>query len=125
MPVVIAAIFDLALIILFAAIGRRSHDEGSALAGTLTVAAPFLIGYVIAAVAWRLDRSPRSAGRGALISVVAVGLGLVLRGTAFGRGVAPAFVVVALVTITVLLVGWRLVAARVTSPGAREADARL
>ena len=125
MPVVIAAIFDLALIILFAAIGRRSHDEGSALAGTLTVAAPFLIGYVIGAVACRLDRSSRSVGRGALISVVAVGLGLVLRGTAFGRGVAPAFVVVALITIAALLVGWRLVAARVTSPGARDADARL
>ncbi len=125
MPVVITAIFDLALIILFAAIGRRSHDEGSALAGTLTVAAPFLIGYVIGAVACRLDRSPRSVGRGALISVVAVGLGLVLRGTAFGRGVAPAFVVVALITIAALLVGWRLVAARVTSPGARDADARL
>ncbi len=125
MPVVIAAVADLALIILFAAIGRRSHDEGSALAGTLTVAAPFLIGYGIAAVACRLDRSPRSVGRGVLISVGAVGLGLVLRGTAFGRGVAPAFVVVALITITALLAGWRLVAARVTSPGARDADARL
>ena len=68
MPTVIAAITDLVLIILFAVIGRRSHDEGSALSGTLTVAAPFLIGYAIAAAVCRLDRAPRSVRRGMLIA---------------------------------------------------------
>lgn len=124
MPVVVAAITDLLLIIVFAVIGRRSHDEGSALVGTLTVAAPFLIGYAIAAAVCRLDRAPRRVARGALVAIAGVGVGLVLRGTVFGRGLAPAFVVVALITITALLVGWRLVAARITSPGARNADAR-
>ena len=125
MPTVIAATTDLVLIILFAVIGRRSHDQGSALSGTLTVAAPFLIGYAIAAAFCRLDRAPRSARRGMLIAPVAVGLGLVLRGTVFGRGVAPAFVVVALITMTALLVSWSLVASRIASSGARCADARM
>lgn len=125
MPVAVAAIADLVLILLFAVIGRRSHDEGGALAGTLTVAAPFLIGYAIAAVACRLDRSPWSVRRALLIAPVAVGLGLVLRGTAFGRAIPPAFILVALITITALLVGWRLVTTRITSAGARDADARM
>ncbi len=118
------AIIDLLLITVFAVIGRRSHDEGTAVTGALTVAAPFLIGYAVAAIVVRLDRAPLSVRRGALVAVVGVALGLVLRGTAFGRGLAPAFVVVAFVTITALLVGWRLVAARITSPDARNADAR-
>ena len=120
----VPSLLDLVLIIVFAVIGRRSHDEGTALVGTLTVAAPFLIGYAIAAVVGRLDRAPLSVSRAALVAVVAVSLGLVLRGTVFDRGLAPAFVVVAFVTITALLVGWRLVVPRSASPGARNADAR-
>ena len=54
---IIAVAIDAALIVLFAALGRRTHDEGSAIGGTL-VAAPFLIGYAIAASALRLDRAP-------------------------------------------------------------------
>lgn len=115
----VPSLLDLVLIIVFAVIGRRSHDEGTALVGTLTVAAPFLIGYAIAAVVGRLDRAPLSVSRAALVAVVAVSLGLVLRGTVFDRGLAPAFVVVAFVTITALLVGWRLVLVRIASPDAR------
>jgi peptidoglycan/LPS O-acetylase OafA/YrhL len=112
MPLARVLIVDLLLILVFAAVGRRSHDEGSALAGTVTVAAPFMIGYLVAAVAVRLDRGPRSVRRGVVVALVAVASGLALRGTLFGRGLAPAFVIVAFATITALLVGWRLVAAR-------------
>ena len=110
---------DVVLILAFAVIGRRSHDEGTAVVGTVTVAVPFLIGYAIAAAVGRLDRAPLSARRAALVVVVGVSLGLVLRGTVFDRGLAPAFVVVAFVTITALLVGWRLVLVRIASPDAR------
>jgi len=37
----IAALADAGCIVLFAALGRASHDEGSAIGGTLAVAAPF------------------------------------------------------------------------------------
>ena len=116
------ALLDLALIVVFAAIGRRSHDEGSALGGTLVVAAPFLIGYVIAATIGRLDRDPRGVRRGVVVAVGAVVIGLGLRGTLFDRGLAPAFVVVALITITALLVGWRLIATRIAPRGTRDAS---
>lgn len=106
---------DAAMFILFAALGRRAHDEGSAIAGTLTVAAPFLIGYGVAAVALRLDRAPFDVRRGAMVWAAGIVLGLVLRGTVFDRGLAPAFVVVAVVTTGVLIVGWRAVVARVAA----------
>jgi Protein of unknown function (DUF3054) len=117
-----AALFDLLLIVVFAAIGRRSHDEGGALGGTLVVAAPFLIGYIISALVGRLDRDPRGVRRGLAVAVGAVVLGLTLRGTLFDRGLAPAFVIVALITITALLVGWRLIAARIAPRGTRDAS---
>lgn len=105
-----AMVVDLLLVVVFAAIGRRNHDEGGGLIETLTVAAPFLIGYVLAAAAFRLDRAPTDVRRALKVAVAGVGIGLVLRGVVFGRGLAPAFVVVAVITITALIVGWRIVA---------------
>jgi hypothetical protein len=116
--VAIAIVIDAALIVLFAALGRRTHDEGSAIAGTLVVAAPFLIGYAIAASALRLDRAPFRVSRGAAVWAGGILVGLVLRGTAFDRGLAPAFVVVAIVTTGALLLGWRLVLGRFTGAAA-------
>ena len=101
---------DLTLIILFALIGRRTHDEGSALGGVLTIAAPFLIGYAVAAAIGRIDRAPRDPKRAGAVAILAVALGMALRGTVFDRGLAPAFVIVAFVTVTAFLVAWRLVA---------------
>ncbi len=108
-------VVDAAMLVLFAALGRRAHDEGSAIAGTLTVAAPFLMGYAVAAAGLRLDRDPFGVRRGALVWGAGIVLGLVLRGAVFGRGLAPAFVVVAVVTTGVLLVGWRGVLARLAA----------
>ena len=110
-----AALVDAAMLVLFAALGRRAHDEGSAVIGTLTVAAPFLIGYAIAALALRLDRDPFGVRRAAMVWAAGVAIGLVLRGAVFGRGLAPAFVAVAFITTGVLIVGWRAVLARVAA----------
>lgn len=114
-------VVDQLLIVVFAAIGRRNHDEGGGVTETLTVAAPFLIGYLLAAATLRLDRAPVDVRRALAVAVAGVGIGLVLRGVVFGRGLAPAFVVVAVITITALIVGWRLVATRLSGsrPGAR------
>ena len=116
--VTLAVAVDVAMIILFAALGRRTHDEGSAVGGTLTVAAPFVIGYVIAAAALRLRRAPLSVRRAAPVWAVGIALGMVLRGTVFDRGLAPAFVVVAFVTTGALILGWRLVLARFAAASA-------
>jgi len=39
---------DVAAIVLFAVLGRRNHGEGTAAAGVLVVAAPFLAGWTLA-----------------------------------------------------------------------------
>ncbi len=106
----IAVAIDAALIIVFAAIGRRTHDGGSGVGYVLEIASPFLIGYVLTAAICRLDRGPFDARRAARVAILTAVFGLALRSLAFDRGIAPAFMTVALITITVLLVGWRLVA---------------
>lgn len=106
----LALALDLVLIVVFAIAGRRTHEEGSAIGGTLVVAAPFLIGYVVAAAAVRLDRSPASLRRAVPAWLGGIALGMLLRGTAFDRGTAASFVVVAFVATGVLLLGWRVLA---------------
>lgn len=101
---------DLLFIILFAAIGRRSHDEATAISGVLTTAAPFLIGYTVTAALTRLDRGPLSIAHAVIAWAPGITLGMVLRHSVFDRGTARSFVVVAFVATAVFLIGWRLVA---------------
>ena len=100
---------DLALIVVFAAIGRRSHDESGAAVGVLSTAAPFLIGYAVTALATRLDRAPLSLVRAAIAWAPGIALGMVLRRVVFDRGTASSFVIVAFVATAVLLLGWRVI----------------
>lgn len=105
------AVLDVALVLVFAAVGRRSHAEGLDLAGTARTAAPFLVG---TAAGWllanlTLDSGPRSLGFGAVVVVCTVVVGMLLR-RVLGEGTALSFVLVATTVLTVLLLGWRLVA---------------
>ena len=54
---------DASAILLFAALGRRNHGEGTALIGVLVVAAPFLAGWTTAWFITGLHRTPTSARR--------------------------------------------------------------
>ena len=100
---------DAAAILLFAALGRRNHGEGTALIGVLVVAAPFLAGWTAAWFITGLHRTPASARRALVALAVALPIALVLR-AATGRGDAPAFVVVAIVFLGLVLVGRRFLA---------------
>lgn len=100
---------DLVAIVVFAAIGRRTHDSGSAIVGTLTVASPFLIGYTVSAVATGLRKAPYSVVRALVAWAPGIALGMVLRHLVFDKGTALPFVIVAFVATALLLVGWRLV----------------
>ena len=106
----IAAALDIAVVVVFVAIGRRNHDEGSAVGEVVRIAAPFLMGLAAGWVAARAWRRPFDLATGALIWVVTVALGMVLRRTLFDRGTAFSFVVVATVFTGALLLGWRVVA---------------
>ena len=103
---------DVLAVLVFVAIGRRSHDEaGNVVAGALGVAAPFLIA---AALGWfiaRAWREPFGIRSGALIWVSTVAIGLLLRRFVFDRGTATAFVIVATITLGIMIVGWRALAA--------------
>lgn len=105
----VPALLDVVLVVVFAAVGRRSHAEGLDVAGVLRTALPFLVG---TAAGWLLasvvvDGGPRSLAYGAVVVVSTVAVGMVLRAVA-AQGVALSFVVVATVVLSVLLLGWRL-----------------
>lgn len=104
-----AAVLDVVAVVAFVVIGRRSHDEGSAIAGTFRIVAPFLIAL---AVAWLVARAWRSAAEirtGVAVWAVTVVVGLALRRTVFDRGIAPAFVIVTTIVLGAFLLGWRAV----------------
>lgn len=99
---------DTFAIVLFAAIGRREHEQGGGLAEVFETAAPFLIG---AAVAWlivRAWRHPLSVYVGLAIWPITILVGMITRNLVFDRGTAASFVVVATLFIGACLVGWRL-----------------
>jgi len=106
-----ALLADVALVLVFVAIGRHNHEESSALVGIATTAWPFLAGLALGWVGARAWRRPLSVWpTGALLWVVTVGVGMVLR-VISGAGTAFSFVVVATVVLGVFLLGWRAVVA--------------
>jgi FtsH-binding integral membrane protein len=101
--------------VVFAAIGRRSHDEAEGLGAVLTTAAPFLVALAIGwalVIALHQSRSrpsdPVQIESGVVIWIVTVAAGLLLRRTLWDRGTALAFVIVATVFLGAVIVGWRV-----------------
>jgi Protein of unknown function (DUF3054) len=105
-----AFLIDLAIVVVFVVIGRRQHDEGSAAAGIVKTALPFLIGLVVAwAVAKPLWPRPTSARMGYGNWIITLSVGMLLRRFAFDRGTATAFVIVAMIFLGLTLNGWRAI----------------
>lgn len=101
---------DLAVVGVFAAVGRRSHTEGVTAAGVASTAWPFAVGALTGWAAGRGWRAPTSVlATGVPVWAGAVVGGMLLRRVT-GGGTATSFVVVATVTLGVLGVGWRVVA---------------
>lgn len=104
------ALIDAAAVIAFVVIGRDTHEEGVTFGGVLTTALPFLIGM---AVGWAVTRSwttPTGLRSGAAVVFVTVVLGMLLRRYVFGAGTAVTFIVVASAFLTLMMLGWRIVA---------------
>lgn len=99
---------DVVLVLLFAVLGRRSHDESGGLLGVLGTAWPFLVG---TAVGWVLVRrlSRRDAvalGPGITVWVCTLVIGMLLRAIT-GAGTALPFIIVATLVLALFLLGWR------------------
>ena len=115
----VAAVIDIAMIVLFAAIGRRSHEEATALSGLVHTAWPFVVGAAIGwVVTFALYRNKFDAflivPTGIVVWVMTVAVGMGLRALT-GQGTAGSFIVVAPISTAVLLLGWRALARFVPS----------
>ena len=105
----VAAAADVAVLVVFVLIGRRSHHEDSGLAGFLRVWWPFAAGLAVAWLVTGLPRRPLGLGRAAVAWLLTVALGMTLRILVEGRELKVAFMIVTLVFVGVGMRGWRAV----------------
>ena len=105
--IAVALVVDLAFVVLFATIGRLSHEEGLTLLGVLGVAWPFVVALLVGwLVAHRRSGWPVRMPGSATVWLVTAVLGLALR-VATGGGFAWSFGVVTVLALGLFLVGWR------------------
>jgi len=101
---------DVVAVLVFCAVGRRSHDEGLNVTGIAVTAWPFLTGTVVGWLVSRGWRRPTAvAPTGVVVWLSTVVIGMLLR-KATSAGVAASFVVVATTVTALLLLGWRVAA---------------
>ncbi|OBB92538.1 DUF3054 domain-containing protein [Mycobacterium sp. 852002-40037_SCH5390672] len=101
---------DVVGVLVFCAVGRRSHDEGLNVTGVAVTAWPFLTGTVVGWLASRGWRQPTALlPTGIVVWLSTVVIGMLLR-KASSAGVAASFVVVATTVTALLLLGWRVAA---------------
>lgn len=98
---------DVFSVVLFVALGRRSHDESAAFTSVIETAAPFLIGLAAGWLVARMWRRPTSIVTGLIVWPVTILVGMIVRNLVFDRGTATSFVVVATLFVGLFLVGWR------------------
>ena len=109
----LAGAADAVAVVVFAAVGRLSHGEADDLLGLIGTAAPFGVGLVAAWATPVVRREPASLRAGAVAVVCTAGIGLLLRAGFTGR-LPLSFAIVATVSLAVLLLGWRGLAALVS-----------
>jgi len=113
--VITTAVVDVVAVVVFVAIGRRNHNEGTALSGIIGVAAPFLIALGISWIGLRTWREPFNRASLVATWIITVVIGLLLRRLVFDRGIAIAFIIVATITLGVLLGLGRLLSRKLSA----------
>ena len=105
----VAVVGDVAVLMVFVLVGRRSHHEDAGLAGFLRVWWPFAVGLLTAWLLTGLWRAPLAWRRAVIAWLLTVGLGMALRIAAQGRDLKVAFTIVTLVFVGAGMLGWRAV----------------
>lgn len=101
---------DIALVVLFAAIGYQTHAGELTARGAALTAWPFLVALIIGHLIVRaLRRDGAWISAGVIVWIVTVSGGMILRQVS-GDGTAPAFIAVATAFNAVTLIGWRAIA---------------
>lgn len=108
--VAIAFAIDTAIILLFVAIGRESHDaNGSTIANIISIAAPFLFALWFGWITIQAYESPMAATTGVLLWMITIIGGMLLRRFAFPRSTPLPFIIVTSLFTLATIVGWRVV----------------
>jgi Protein of unknown function (DUF3054) len=107
--VTLAAGADVLAVLVFAAVGRRSHAEVVDAYGVLATAAPFLLGLLLGWLVVRVWHAPLrlSVGVAVWAGIVIVGLGV---RTGFTHRLPLTFVLITAAVLALFLLGWRAVA---------------
>jgi hypothetical protein len=103
----IAAAADVAVLVVFVVVGRRSHHEDAGAIGFLRVWWPFAAGLAVAWLVTRLDRGPLNRARAVAAWLLTVAIGMALRIGIEGRELKVAFTIVTLVFVGAGMLGWR------------------
>jgi hypothetical protein len=109
----IAPAADLAVVVIFVAIGRRSHNEANDASGFFTTLWPFVVGLAAGALVTRLYVAPLEWRRAVPAWLVTVAVGLALRIGVVGHEFKLSFAIVATSFLGLFLLGWRAIARRV------------
>jgi hypothetical protein len=107
---------DLAIFFAFGLVGLNSHDRAATVSAFSRAILPFAAGWVLFAYLAPWTRitaacTPEQVGRAWIPAWL---VGLLLRSLVFGRQFAPTFAIIAFLFQGVLLLLWRLLAARRT-----------
>lgn len=94
-PALVAGLADLAVVVVFVAAGRRTHDDTGSITGIATTAAPFIIGLAVGWASASVRRHPGSLRTGMTLWASTLVAGMVVRNVVFGDGTATPFVAVA------------------------------
>ncbi len=112
LPAWVAPAADVAVVVVFVAIGRRSHNEANDASGFLETLWPFAAGLAAGALATRLYVAPLVWRRAVPAWLATVAVGLALRIGVVGHEFKLSFAIVATTFLGLFLLGWRAVARR-------------
>ncbi|GAB3268628.1 DUF3054 domain-containing protein [Kineosporia babensis] len=107
----VAALADLACVLVFVAIGRNSHEAGFTLVGLVTTGWPFWVGVAggyVGVLAFRL--APAALTGAAMVLMKTLVIGMILRSVVQNDGTPVSFVVVSTIFLAVTMLGWRFAA---------------
>ena len=109
---------DTVAVIVFAAVGRASHAEPGDVVGLLATAAPFAVGLGAAWATPFVRARPAGLRAGAVVLAGTAVIGLLVRAAFTGR-LPPTFALITIVSLGVLQLGWRAIAAYVAHRAAQ------
>lgn len=104
-----ALVGDVAVLVVFVLVGRRSHHEDAGVAGFLRVWWPFAVALGAAWIVAGLWRAPLAWVRTVAAWLLTVALGMALRVAVQGRDFKVAFTIVTLLFVGAGMLGWRAV----------------